>query len=87
MPVTVAELTEVVALAAGFDFNCALRNDGTVWCWGFNDLGEQGNGKSGVGTNQLIARQVMGLPADTAIDAAGKLACAVVGCGGVSFWG
>jgi alpha-tubulin suppressor-like RCC1 family protein len=34
-----ANLTEV---AAGYNHTCALRNDGTVWCWGYNGNGELG---------------------------------------------
>jgi len=37
-------LSEVVQLSAGADHYCALRTDGTVWCWGSNGRGELGNG-------------------------------------------
>jgi len=33
-----------VGLAGGLNHYCALRSDGTVWCWGDNDHGQLGNG-------------------------------------------
>ncbi|WP_147443554.1 RCC1 domain-containing protein [Corallococcus sicarius] len=39
-----AALTRVVELAAGAEHGLALREDGTVWAWGFNSNGQLGNG-------------------------------------------
>lgn len=36
--------SEVVQLSSGSDHYCALRADGTVWCWGSNSHGELGDG-------------------------------------------
>ena len=36
-------LTGITAIAAGGDFNLALRNDGTVWAWGWNQYGQLGD--------------------------------------------
>lgn len=44
---TSAHLTEVVQIAAGLNHTCALRADGTVWCWGDNFYGQLGRGTSG----------------------------------------
>ncbi|MBI4012266.1 MAG: hypothetical protein HY359_08175 [Candidatus Rokubacteria bacterium] len=41
-------LQDVVAIAAGQVHECALKADGTVWCWGYHYYGNLGNGKSGV---------------------------------------
>jgi alpha-tubulin suppressor-like RCC1 family protein len=47
-PVQVAALGNSVAqVAAGEQDVCALKNDGTVWCWGFNFYGENGDGTTG----------------------------------------
>lgn len=43
-PVTVSSLTNVKAIAAGGYHSLALKNDGTVWAWGFGLDGELGNG-------------------------------------------
>lgn len=40
----VTGLTEVTQISAGGDYTCALRRDGTVWCWGFNEHGQLGDG-------------------------------------------
>ncbi len=32
------------AVATGDLHACAVRNDGTVWCWGANDFGQLGDG-------------------------------------------
>jgi alpha-tubulin suppressor-like RCC1 family protein len=34
------------AVAGGEDHFCAVRNDGTVWCWGANDVGQLGDGST-----------------------------------------
>jgi len=33
-------------VAGGEDHFCAVRNDGTVWCWGANDVGQLGDGST-----------------------------------------
>ena len=45
VPVPVSGLgSGVASIAAGKQFVCALRTDGTVWCWGLNIVGSLGNG-------------------------------------------
>src|SRR5258705_9556224 len=43
-PVTVSDLTDAVAVAAGAAHSCALRATGSVVCWGSNDRGRLGDG-------------------------------------------
>jgi alpha-tubulin suppressor-like RCC1 family protein len=34
----------VRSVATGFAHSCAVRNDSTLWCWGWNAIGELGDG-------------------------------------------
>ena len=43
-PVTVSNLTDAVAVAAGAAHSCALRATGSVVCWGDNSFGALGDG-------------------------------------------
>lgn len=44
-PVQVTALgTGVVEVATGGNHTCARKNDGTLWCWGFNGSAQYGNG-------------------------------------------
>lgn len=44
-PVQVSALgSSVVRVVAGYYHTCALKNDGTLWCWGDNSYGELGDG-------------------------------------------
>ena len=44
-PVHVAELgSDVVEVAVGSGRTCARKGDGTLWCWGGNELGQLGDG-------------------------------------------
>jgi len=38
------ELSNVVDLAAGLSHTCARKRDGTLWCWGGDDMGQLGHG-------------------------------------------
>jgi len=42
VPVQVAGLTDIVAVAEGGGHSLALKRDGTVWAWGSNDVGQSG---------------------------------------------
>jgi alpha-tubulin suppressor-like RCC1 family protein len=44
VPTRVPELNDVVQIAAGANHACALKRDGTVWCWGSNGSGQIGDG-------------------------------------------
>ena len=43
-PAGVGLLGNVITVAPGFRHACALKKDGTVWCWGKNDRGQLGDG-------------------------------------------
>ena len=44
MPTQVPNIANVVTIAAGDTHDCALRTDGSVWCWGRNENGQLGDG-------------------------------------------
>ena len=43
-PVQVSSLSNVIAIAAGFNHSLSLKSDGSVWSWGNNEYGELGDG-------------------------------------------
>ena len=58
LPVPVAGVSNIVAIAAGPLHSLALRDDGRVWAWGFNDKGQLGDGTT---TDQARPIQVTGM--------------------------
>ena len=46
IPQQIPNLNNVAAVAAGRNHSVALKNDGSVWCWGSNTEGECGNGST-----------------------------------------
>jgi len=43
-PVSVSGLSNVSSVSAGVNHSLALKSDGTVWAWGWNDIGQLGDG-------------------------------------------
>ena len=43
-PVAVSGIDDAAEISAGWNHTCALRNDGTIWCWGGNEHGQLGDG-------------------------------------------
>lgn len=79
-------LVDVVAIASGADFTCALQTGGSIYCWGRNDSGQLGEDvrdyvahpyaipvsmPSGDGMSQVTAREI-------AASATGSHACALL---------
>jgi alpha-tubulin suppressor-like RCC1 family protein len=73
-----------VAIAVGRSHACALTVGGLVFCWGFNQSGQLGNGTS---TSSTVAAPVSGLAGAVAIAAGEQFVCAVVAGGLVECWG
>ena len=59
-PASVTGLIDVVAISCGFGLghSLALRRDGSVWAWGYNDAGQLGDGSN---TSRLAPVQVRGV--------------------------
>lgn len=58
-PLGVGVLKDVVAVSPGLRHACALKKDGTVWCWGKNDRGQLGDGTK---ADSAYPVKVSGLP-------------------------
>ena len=57
-PVQVSSLSGVTAIAEGHYHTLAMKSDGTVWAWGWNDYGQLGDGTT---TDRTTPVQVIGL--------------------------
>jgi alpha-tubulin suppressor-like RCC1 family protein len=82
--VRVSGLTSVTAVAAGGSHSLALRGDGTVWAWGFNNVGQLGDGTT---TPRSTAGQVSGLTGATALAAGNSHSVVLRGDGTAWAWG
>jgi alpha-tubulin suppressor-like RCC1 family protein len=66
------------AVSAGAAHTCAVRTDGTLWCWGWNLLGQLGLGDQ---PDQELPQQVTAPAADgwSLVEAGGEHTCALRG--------
>jgi alpha-tubulin suppressor-like RCC1 family protein len=95
----IAEPTQIVftggpagwkSVAAGFQNTCAIADDGVLFCWGRNDLGQLGNGKttdSGSPTRVTTELTDWTLVAPGGTQLFGQHTCAVSASEGVFCWG
>jgi alpha-tubulin suppressor-like RCC1 family protein len=79
-------LQDVVEVAGGVTHSLALKSDGTVWAWGFNDVGQLGNGTTSSTANPNPV-QASGLTDVVAIAAGSNHSLAVKSDGTVWAWG
>lgn len=78
-----AAQVRVVDVAAGERHACALKDDGSVWCWGHNGSGQLGDGSAADKSTPVL---VPGLNAK-AITAGGQSSCAISVSGTALCWG
>jgi alpha-tubulin suppressor-like RCC1 family protein len=88
VPVTVsysgAPLSGIVEVATGSRHACARRDDGTVYCWGYNSSGQVGSGTTGgILTPVIVA---LAGPA-TGLAAGTNHSCAALMDGSAQCWG
>lgn len=74
----------ITKLALGQYHSCALTSDGAVWCWGYNNYGQLGDGTT---TMRTVPKVVPGLVGITEIAGSWDSVCAQKGDGTVLCWG
>jgi alpha-tubulin suppressor-like RCC1 family protein len=85
-PVAVKGLNaDVQSIAAGDDHTCAVLNDGSLRCWGFNESGQLGDRTT---LNSIVPVAVPGMAHPiTAVAAGGGHTCALSDQRGILCWG
>ena len=83
-PAKVAELVDVESIAAGGQHSVALKKDGSVWTWGWNNQGQLGDGNT---SNRKSPIQVAGVQKVNQIGAGVAHTVAVKEDGSVWTWG
>jgi alpha-tubulin suppressor-like RCC1 family protein len=87
-----------IEITAGSAFNCVLLDDGAVWCWGNDGVGQLGLGLAGLSSFtcsdgayprscRLEPHRVVGLPPAAHIRARDEHTCAVLVDGTLRCWG
>jgi alpha-tubulin suppressor-like RCC1 family protein len=85
MPVKVKGLTQATSLATGLRHTCARRQDGSLYCWGRDNMSQLGDGLM---MNRGAALRVAGTGTDVLEAAAGDThTCALLKDGGLACWG
>jgi alpha-tubulin suppressor-like RCC1 family protein len=84
IPVQVSGLSDAVGIGVGYAHTCAVKTDGSAWCWGSNYVGELGTGTH---TSSATPVQVSGLAGAKAISGGGQYTCALKTDGTVWCWG
>ena len=75
----------VVAISAGNEHTCVQRSNGSMACWGRNNVGQIGDGTTAL---RAVPTDVQGLPSSVAaISAGGDHTCAVTTAGAMLCWG
>jgi alpha-tubulin suppressor-like RCC1 family protein len=87
VPVPVPGLSGVTMVSVGglADVVCAVKNDGSVWCWGSNSFSQLGNGSTASYVTSPV--QIGGITTAAAVSVGYSSVCALLKDGTVQCWG
>lgn len=83
VPIEIPGIRDAIQAGCGYGHTCALRRDGTVWCWGLNNFGQLGDGTR---THRLTPGAVPGLSNIRSL-AVSDPSCAITTNGQALCWG
>ena len=78
--------TPLAVISAGENYNCAIKYDSTIWCWGQNNYGQIGHGSSSSYSYPTMVDLPPGISAKS-ISAGGYHACIISQNGDLYCWG
>lgn len=89
LPVTVYQsdgdvLKNVVEIDTGYYNSCAVKNDGSIYTWGYNNYGQLGVGDT---SNRSTATPITSITTARSCDCGGRHCCAVLNDDTVQCWG
>ncbi len=77
-------LKNVVDIASNYASTCAVTEDGKVWCWGYNNWGQIGNGTT---TTDSYAAYDVGITNAVRVELGYTHTCALLDDGNMKCWG
>jgi alpha-tubulin suppressor-like RCC1 family protein len=82
-------ITDAIAMDAGPRTNCAVRSNGSVWCWGLGHHGEAGppGSPDDVVNPVYHPTRIEGIDDAVDVQVGHEVVCALRGTGEVSCWG
>jgi alpha-tubulin suppressor-like RCC1 family protein len=83
----VSGLTNVIAVSAGGAHTCAMLQRGDVSCWGWNNVGQVGNGSGGVYQDVAVPRPIVGKLGVLSVGVSAQHICMADRDGTVWCWG
>ena len=84
VPVEVLNITDATQIITGGEHSCALRQTGTITCWGDNGSGQLGDGTT---SSSLVPVEVLNITDATQITTGGAHSCALRQTGTITCWG
>lgn len=84
IPVPVSGSLTFVGLTAGYNYTCAIAQEGAAYCWGSGDFGKLGNGSTG---NVNAPVPVLGDHIFSVVDAGDQHTCGLTAEGSALCWG